>query len=199
MPIDYNPFDTAYATLGNAANNALPSPESLDRSAARLRSRLDTSQRANEQQLEDEYSGRGMLSGGNYEGRKLQSRATNQNAYAQGLSQLYSDWDAKQQEGSKILAGIGASQGGLAADRGKLQIGEDQLAFDRNVHADDMKKSMAQTLTDFYTAMATNGNVLAGISPSSPFASNYNWLKQSLFNFLGLGPGEDSNYPFPNW
>lgn len=105
------PFNTENDYYNQAATYALPSTESLDRSAARLRSRLDTQSMANQQGLADQYAGRGMSQGGAYNRALMQNNIGGQQAYAQGLGQLQDDFVKQQQAGAGLFAQMGRDVG----------------------------------------------------------------------------------------
>jgi hypothetical protein len=105
------PFNTQSDYYNAASQYAVPSPESLDRAAARLRARTDTTTRANQQQITDQYAGRGTASSGAYNQQLMQNMAAGQNAFSQGYGQLQDDYVKQQQAGAGILSNIGTQLG----------------------------------------------------------------------------------------
>ena len=101
--IDTSMFQTA-------ANNAMPSVQSLDTAAARVRSRLSGQNKANTQSIANQFGGSKNVGG--YNQSMAQNNAARQNAYAQGLTDLQQDFWNKQQTGAGILGNIGAAMTG---------------------------------------------------------------------------------------
>jgi hypothetical protein len=120
------PFNTQSDYYNAASQYAVPSPESLDRAAARLRSRVDTEGAANQQALGDQYAGRGTTAGGGYQNQTMRNYANTQNAFSQGYGQLQDDYVKQQQAGAGILAGMGTQLGEQGIQNRGLDITQEQ-------------------------------------------------------------------------
>lgn len=197
------PFQDAYNYYSQAANAALPSPESLDRSAARLRSRVDTRQRADEQSTADQFAGRGMANSGARDYAQAQNRYGAQQAYSSGLAQLEDDYDKRRQAGAQILSGIGQNYGNTAAQEGQYGIAdrEQTLSEQLDPRKVDIAQQQANTetynaqterasrtanaLNDFLTFMGTFGNTEGGELFNRIFTSG----RLGFMNLLGMPTG----------
>lgn len=197
MPINYQPFQQGYDYMNQAAQNAMPSPESLDRAGARLRARTDTNRRAADEETADRYAGSGRMNSGGYEAARRGNMIGAQNAYATGYSQLEDDYEKNRMEGAKNLGQIGSNYSGAANDMGTLNLAEDQFGLDeelgrRKLDIDETEigykhdEAVNQNLIDFFTSMGQYGNATSGLPSTSPFYNEFGRLKQSLFQFLGL-------------
>lgn len=118
---DPTPFNQASGYFADAAKNAAPSPESLDRAAARLRSRTDTAARATQQETADSFAGRGLGASGMYNAAQQRNRAASQGTYASGLAQLEDDYTKRLQESSQYLTAAGTGAANAGYQHGQLE------------------------------------------------------------------------------
>lgn len=107
----------SYATettdyFNRAGQYAMPSAQSRDTAAARVRSRVQAQTTANQAQIQDKYRGMGRLNTGGYRYAQGQNMAAGQHELATGLANLESDFADKEQEGAKILSGVGQGYAG---------------------------------------------------------------------------------------
>lgn len=103
-------FTQSANTLNQAASNALPSIQSRDTAAARVRARLAANSRAIQSGLQDTLGGRNtgrLISGLN------RNYADTQNALASGLADVENNYQTQRQQGAQVLSGIGQNQASL--------------------------------------------------------------------------------------
>ena len=189
---DPTPFNQAGGYFAEAAKNAAPSPESLDRAAARLRSRTDTTARATQQETADSFAGRGLGTSGMYSAAQQRNRAASQGSYASGLAQIEDDYTKRLQESSQYLTAAGTGAANAGYQRGQLEgTGEElrqgQRALDYK--GQELKQSNSR---DFGKNLIDS---LLALSQSSTGDSDSSWapemqkLRDSIAAFFG-GSGE---------
>lgn len=199
------PFQQAYDYYGQAANAAMPSPESLDKSAARLRARTDTNTQAAQQQTADQYAGRGQSNSGGFDYARMMNQNAGQQAYASGYGQLEDDYAKQRQAGSQILSGIGQNYGNTANQQGqygianrqqnlseqldprKVDIAQQQATTDQYSAATNRSTGMSKGFNDFLNFMGTFGNTQGQGPNGSIFDQFFQSGKQGLLKTLGLG------------
>lgn len=187
----YNPqrFNESYGILNRGADAALPSPESMDLAAARLRSRTDNYAKAQGQTTQDQYASRGMGNSGAY--RLAQQRNTQSagNSYASGLADIQNDYWTQRQKGAETLGNIGASYGNVAGSEAEAGINQGLGQGKLNIEQQNTDTDKLRALNDFFTSYGTVGGALGGTNGAngSQTAAGFNSLKQYLFQMLGLG------------
>lgn len=193
---DYNqaPFQSAYGYFDQAANAALPSPESLDRAQARVRSRVDTAGKANEMKIRDTYAGRGTLNSGGADQSLRQNMYNTTSALSTGLAQTEDDYSQRRQAGSQILAGIGTGVGQVGKSEGDLglesYIAPEKLNIENKQVEGNLQNDQLSNLINMLTSMGTVGNARGDANNNDPrlaleFDSNFRTLKNKLFQMLG--------------
>ena len=196
MAYNYDPtaFNQASGYFAEAAKNAAPSPESLDRAAARLRSRTDTAARAAQQETTDSFAGRGLGTSGMYRAAQQRNRAASQGSYASGLAQLEDDYTKRLQESSQYLtqAGTGAANAGyqsgqLQGTAEELRQGQGALDLKGQELSNTRQTDFGKNLIDSLLALsqsATGENDPAWIE-------NMSKLRNQMLAYFG-GSGETS-------
>lgn len=158
--LEYDPqyFTSAKSNYTNAAANAMPSAASRDTASARVRSRLGGAYNANNQQLVDQYgpNNQGQL-------RQAQERARQgyQNSLASGLTDIELGYADKQQEGAKILSGIGDGYSNLGAAQGTVRN-----AY--NTQASNAENDRIKSLNDTLQTFGLYGNAKGHTGPGTP-------------------------------
>lgn len=181
------PFQDAYSYFNDARQAAMPSPESLDRAAARLRSRVDTQQRAQDQQAADQFAGRGQSNSGGYDYARAMNRYGAQQAYATGLADTEDNYDKQRQAGAQILGTLGSQYGQTAGQEGDYQNNQYQAQTQR-------AGETASSLNNFLTFMGTFGNVTGNPLFDQIFTSG----KLGFMNLLGMPTGTSESPRFYN-
>lgn len=177
-----DPFQSAYSYMDQASNNMMPSPQSLDRSAARLRSSIDTQGNADDQSLQDQFAKRGRINTGGYDAARQRAMASRYSAMGTGMAQEQQNYDQNVMTGAKNLGDMGANYGKVASDQGSLAV--------QNRSVDIQGKDvLLKNLMDMFTGMGAVGQTTG----SPEFNNNFAWLKTALFNALGLGQGSSGN------
>jgi hypothetical protein len=130
MAYSYDPTyeNQASGYFADAVKNAAPSPESLDRAAARLRSRTDTTARAASQETADQFAGRGLGASGMYGAARERGRAASQGTYASGLAQLEDDYTKRLQDSSQYYTAAGNGVANLGQQRNDFGAKSEELA-----------------------------------------------------------------------
>jgi hypothetical protein len=124
----YNPssFGNADNYLSQAAGMTQQSvsPQSLDRSAARVRNRVDSATRANEMDIRDRYAGRGMLNSGASNLAQSRNRQAGMQAYGTGLAQVEDDYNTRLLSAADKMGTLGNYASNSAQARGQLGLDE---------------------------------------------------------------------------
>lgn len=197
MAYDYQPqpFNQASGYFAEAAKNATPSPESLDRAAARLRSRTDQAARATQQETTDSFAGRGLGTSGMYRAAQQRNRAASQGTYASGLAQLEDDYTKRLQESSQYLTAAGTGLANSGYQQGQLQGQAEELRQGQG--ALDLKGQELQNTrqTDFGKNLIDSLLALSQSSYADPTTGirDNNWaqemqkLRNQIAAYFGLG------------
>lgn len=180
LPIQYSgqPFQQAADSYGQAANYAIPSMQSRDRAAARVRSRTDAARVAGDQQIADQYQRRGMGGSGAYYGALDRNRAASQSAYATGLADMETGFSDQEQKGADIFSQIGAGYTDMGKAQAEMDLGQQKLNVDRDSVENDRRQGLSQNIINAILAIAQGGNTDIG---SNVF--------RDLFESLGLQLG----------
>lgn len=185
----YNPqrFTESYGIMNRGADAALPSPESMDLAAARLRSRTDNYAKAQGQGIQDQYASRGMGNTGAYNLAQTRNQQSAGNSYASGLADIQNDYWTQRREGASTLGNIGASYGNTASQESDAGINEGLGLGKLNIEQQNADTAKRQALNDFFTSYGTVGGALGGTAGyGGQTATGFNNLKQYLFQMLGL-------------
>lgn len=181
------PFQNAYSYFDQAAKAALPSPESMDQAAARLRSRTDGYANAQRQQIQDQYASRGMGNSGAYQLAQTRNNMAANNSYASGLADIQKDWWDQQQTGAQTLSQIGQGYGQTASSQAESGINDALGSGKLNIEQQNANTNRQQSITDLLTAFGTVGGALGGNTTyGGQTAEGFNQLKQYLFSILGM-------------
>jgi len=177
MPYQYDPtgygteqpFQRANAAYEQASTYAMPSMESRDRAAARVRSRVNQQRLGDDQTTNDMYQRRG-LGGSGMNTRALgQNRYAAQQAYGSGLADMEDDFVQQQQKGADIYSQIGAGYAQMGEGQAKLGLerraqdsdydtAQNKLAFDREDLAQRTDNDMQTQLINSILALGQAGN-----------------------------------------
>lgn len=176
MPQYYSdtPFQNAYSYLDQARQFAMPSPESLDRASARVRSRVDNQTNTNANQINEQYVGSGLGVTGMRQAQLGQNRAAGMQALGSGLADVQEDYWNKQQTGATNLANMGAQYGNIAQEQGNLaltqgikgremdisqQVANEQERQNRAQLEQEHQQNIAQNLLNYFIANGQYGNL----------------------------------------
>lgn len=163
------PFQRANAAYEQAGNYAMPSMESRDRAAARVRSRVNQQRLGNDQTTNDSYQRRGMGGSGMNQRALGANRYSADQAYATGLADVEDDFVAQQQKGADIYSQIGAGYGQMGEAQGRIaterrgqdsefDIATNKLAFDREDLQQRTDNDMQTQLINSILALGQAGN-----------------------------------------
>jgi len=195
--LDMSGFANPYDYYKQAASNMMPSPESLDRSAARLRSSNDQQYNANAQRIGDQFAGKGRSNSGAYDYAQTMNNYGRQQAYSTGYTNLLDDYEKNRMTGAQNLGNMASNYGNTLNQQGNLQLGAQQNQISQQTA--DTGRYNAQTtrstetakaLNDFLTMMGGFGNVHGDGSESGNlfdriFASG----RLGMMNLLGMPTG----------
>lgn len=187
-----DPFQSAYNYMDQASTNMMPSVQSLDRSAARLRSSIDTQGNADDQTMQDQYARRGTINTGSYDAARQRAQAGRYSAMGTGMASEQQNFDQNVMTGAKNLGDLGSNygqlglgQGQLGVQQGQLDVNKGQLGVNKQTADTNRADTLLKNLMDFFTSMGTVGQT----SGNSTFNSNFGFLKGAIYNALGLGEG----------
>lgn len=190
MAYDPSGFNKAYSLYDTAASNAMPSPESLDRSAARLRGRTDTEYNANAQRTADQYAGRGRSNSGSHDYAQTMNNYGRQQAQATGYADVLDDYEKQRMAGSANMANIANQYGdtyeqqqNLGLDQQKVGIAQHQADTGRYQAQTDRSTQISKSLTDFLTFMGTYGNTTG----AGRFNQDFDSAKKGFLRSIGMG------------
>lgn len=187
MPNYYSdqPFQQSYNYLDQAASSAMPSPESRDRAYARVRSRLSGERNTRDQELGDQYAGRGQTNSGGYDQAKERSYGQYLSNYGSGMSELEDNYEKQRMEGAKTLQGVGTAYGNVANDQASRGI--DQGLGNEKLRIDDYNSQSQRlgSLNDIFTSIGTVGGAL-GAAGSPRTGDAFDNFKQYLLGILGI-------------
>lgn len=196
-------FDEAYSYYNQAKDAAMPSPESLDRASARLRSRVDTQQRAADQQAGDMYAGKGMSNSGRYDAARRSNQYGAQQAYSSGLADQWDSYQKQRQAGAGILGQLGSSYGNTATQQGDYQntrefkpielgIANRQAATNQYSAETDRSTNLSRSLVDFLTFMGTYGNTTG----AGRFNQDFDSAKKGFLKSISMGGDDWPELPY---
>lgn len=199
MAYDPSGFTKPYSYYEQAANSAMPSPESLDRSAARLRSRVDTEYNANAQRTADQYAGRGRSNSGMHDYAQAMNNYGRQQAQSTGYADLLDSYEKNRMTGATNLGNIANQWGNtygqqqqLGLDQEKVGIAQQQADTGRYQAQTDRSAQVSKALNDFLTFMGTYGNT-AG---QGRFNQDFDSAKKGLLRSIGMGMDDWPEDPF---
>lgn len=132
--LDPTYFQNAANAFKQAQSAALPSPESRDKAAGRLRASISDQTASLNRSLQDQFANQGKI-GGQFNNAFLRNTAAGQQAYAQGLAQLEDDYQQQRQAGAGILNQTGAGYGNLADLFNNYGLEQQKLAQEADIEA----------------------------------------------------------------
>lgn len=130
MALQDTAFNRAMSTYGQAASSAMPSPQSRDTAAARVRARVAGQGQAMNNQLRQQSQQSGQMNTGRYDANMARAMAANQGALASGLADVEDNYQRQRMEGAGILSNIAQGYGGLGESIGGLKLGGQRLALE---------------------------------------------------------------------
>jgi hypothetical protein len=155
-------YDAARKAFGQASSAAMPSIQSLDTAAARVRSRVSGQTAANEQKIRDQFAGRRISNSGGMQRNLRQNQAAGTQAYATGLTDLETDFWDKRQKGAEILSGIGTGYKGLGSDINEAGAVNSKIASDWGLGmgkvGTDYELGKSKNISDIMNAFIEGGN-----------------------------------------
>jgi hypothetical protein len=154
-------YKQAQDLSSQSASAAIPSQQSLDTAAARVRSRLESRQSGLNRAAQTSFAGSGNTGG--YERSLNNINRVTQNEYATQLGDLERDFWNRQQEGAKTLAGLSSSAGGIASQQQGNELtyglGQQNLAQQKYATDADTKIKNQSNLIDLLQAFGAFGNI----------------------------------------
>lgn len=195
-PVDTRGFSNPYDYYKTAAQNVMPSPESLDRSAARLRNRNDTEYNANSQRITDQYAGKGRANSGAADYAQTMNNYGRQQSYSTGYADLLDGYEKNRMQGAVNLGNIGQQYGNTLKDEQGLNIADrgneiaTQQANTGQYNAETTRSTeTAKAINDFMTFMGTFGNT----NGNDEFNRMFGGSKTAFMNLLGIPMGPSPN------
>lgn len=213
MAYDPTQFNNTYGYYQQAAQNAMPSPESVDRAAARLRNRTDTQYNANAQRTTDQFANRGRANSGAHDYAQIMNNYGRQQAYSSGYAQILDDYEKNRMQGAANLGNIASQWGNTANNQGQLGIQDraqtlseeieprrtSVLEQEANTHGYQAQtqraEATARALNDFLTFMGSFGNTQGGELFNRIFASG----QLGFMNLLGMPTGTAEHPEFGSY
>lgn len=129
-----NPYLNQSANyLNQAAANAMPSPESRDRAAGRLREQISRDTNSMETQLRNQFGNRGNLQSGLFNQAYLGNQAAGLQARSQGLAQIEDDYERQRMQGAQNLGQIGGTLGNLGYQQQQSGLEQMRLALEESL------------------------------------------------------------------
>ena len=220
---DYN--NQAQNTYSQAIQNAMPSQQSFDSAAARVRSRIASRQNNLDRASMNQYAGTGNVGG--YDYSRAVNKATTQNEYSTALTDLQNQFEQQKQTGAGILntaasglANMGQNQystdvtrelglGNIAQQKystdTSYNLGQQQIAQQK--YATDLENQVnkQKALNELMQVFGQVGNIRAkSTGRGAAFDTNYTDLINQIFGAYGIdmseigdpyGPGGSSYLP----
>lgn len=163
------PFQRANAAYEQASTYAMPSMESRDRAAARVRSRVNQQRLGNDQTVNDSFQRRGLGGSGMNQRRLGQNLYSADQAYATGLSEVEDNYVTQQQKGADIYSQIGAGYGQMGQAQGQIatqrrgqdseyDIADRKIALDREDLQQRTDNDLQTQLINSILALGQAGN-----------------------------------------
>lgn len=146
QPVQNPQIDEAAQTYRQAAQVATPSVQSLDTAAARVRSRMAGTNRANEMSIRDRFASAGRQGSGGFNQAMSQNSAANSNALASAYTDLELGFEDRKNQYAQTLSQIGQGQGQLGL--GVVGAGVDLAGIGKNYQSQKEGQDLNKYLTE---------------------------------------------------
>jgi hypothetical protein len=185
-----NPYwSSANDSFRQAATNAMPSPQSLDNAAARVRSRLSGSYQGQQRQWSNTMANRGLSNSGKNRMGQMQNWANYQNSIASGLADVEDNYQKALQTGAGIMSQVGQGQTSLANNYATQSLANqglaDQWAKSRGDIVNQAQSTAWDAITKLQEIYGEHGKVLSGTVK--------NGLMNALAKSLGINIATDTS------
>lgn len=194
MAYDFSQYASQATNAYNQALAARPSEASRDTAAARVRSRLQGAQGGVEQQLGDEFAGRGISGSGMYRGELGKSRGTYLGSLSSGLADNEKNYNDSLNSWANTMVNVGqgfAQLGSTSVNAKNLydQIGvanrnaatgeeSNRITAERN--RTDAQSETQRNVATLLSILGQYGNTRFNGSGGSTMYGDYSGLIESL-------------------